>query len=69
MTDDYAKLFGYYNVINVESEEDVDFGWCTSVEIKNDDDEIIQIGFYYSLDHACVEKVSVLKKGLHYEGD
>jgi len=69
MTDDYAKLFGYYNVINVESEEDVDFGWCTSVEIKNDDDEIIEIGFYYSLDHTCVEKVSVLKKGLHYEED
>lgn len=69
MTDDYAKLFGYYNAYNVEIEEDSDFGMCTSVEICTDDGEWIQIGFYYDLDHACVEKVSVLKKGLHYEED
>ena len=69
MTDDYAKLFGYYNAYNVESEEDSDFGMCTSVEICTDDGEWVQIGFYYDLDHARVEKVSVLKKGHHYEGD
>jgi len=69
MTDDYAKLFGYYNAYNVESGEDSDFGWCTSVEICTDEGEWIQIGFYYDLDDSRVEKVSVLKKGHHYEGD
>ena len=67
MTDDYAKLFGYYNAYNVESGEDADFGMCTSVEICTDDGEWVQIGFYYDLDHVRVEKVSVLKKGHHYE--
>ena len=67
MTDDYAKLFGYYNAYNVESEEDSDFGMCTSVEICTDDGEWVQIGFYYGLDHVRVEKVSVLKKGHHYD--
>ena len=68
MTKDYAKLFGYYNAYNVESEEDSDFGWCISVEIMTDEGEWVQIGFYHDLDFR-VEKVSVLKKGLHYEGD
>ena len=69
MTDDYAKLFGYYNAHNVDSTEidDIEFGWCTSVEICTDDGEWVQIGFYYDLDHVRVEKVFVLKKGHHYE--
>ena len=69
MTDDYAKLFGYYNAHNVDSTEidAIEFGWCTSVEICTDDGEWVQIGFYYDLDHVRVEKVSVLKKGHHYE--
>ena len=68
MTDDYAKLFGYYNAYNVESGEDADFGMCTSVEICTDEGEWVQIGFYHDLDFR-VEKVSVLKKGHHYEGE
>ena len=67
MTDDYVKLFGYYNAYNVDGGEDSDFGCYTSVEIMTDDGEWVQIGFYYALDHARVEKVSVLKKGHHYE--
>ena len=64
--EDDVRLSGYYNVVNVDSTEDEDYGHCTLVEIKNNDNETIQIGFYYNLDHACVEKVSVLKKGHHY---
>ena len=67
MTKDFAKLFGYYNAYNVESTEDADHGWCTTVEISTDEGEWIEIGFYYDLDHTCVEKVSVLKKGRHYD--
>ena len=66
LNEDDVKLSGYYDVVSVESSEDADYGHCTLVEIKNDDNEIVQIGFYYSLDHVCVEKVSVLKKGHHY---
>ena len=64
--EDDVRLSGYYNVVNVDSTEDEDHGHCTLVEIKNEDNETIQIGFYYNLDHVCVEKVSVLKKGHHY---
>ena len=52
LNEDDVKLSGYYDVV--------------SVEIKSDNNEIVQIGFYYNLDHVCVEKVSVLKKGHHY---
>ena len=41
---------------------------CTSVEICTDEGEWVQIGFYHDLDFR-VEKVSVLKKGHHYEGE
>ena len=64
--DDIKLKSDYYNVVSVDSTEDMDYGHCTLVEIKNDDNETIQIGFYYNLDHVCVEKVSVLKKGHHY---
>jgi len=66
MTKDHVSLSGYYNAYNVDSTEDTDYGWCTSVEIITDEGDTIQIGFYYSLDHTCVEKVSVLKKGHDY---
>ena len=78
LNEDDVKLSGYYDVVSVESSEDADYGHCTLVEIKNDDNEIVQIGFYYNiapdissqnfgkLEHVCVEKVSVLKKGHHY---
>lgn len=60
------NLSGYYNAYNVDSTEDQDYGCCTSVEIMSDNGEWFQIGFYYDLDHACVEKVSILKKGHEY---
>ena len=66
LNEEDVKLSGYYDVVSVDSSEDADYGYCTLVEIKSDNNEIVQIGFYYSLDHVCVEKVSVLKKGHHY---
>ena len=35
--EDDVRLSGYYNAYNVESTEDADHGYCTLVEIINDD--------------------------------
>ena len=61
--EDDIKLSGYYEVIGVEHTEDIDHGDCILVEIKNEDEETIQIGFYYTKEP---KKISVLKKGHHY---
>ena len=57
-----TNLSGYYEVIGVEHTEDCDHGSCILIEIK-DDQDTIQIGFYYAKEP---KQVSILKRGHHY---
>ena len=59
MMEDWVELYGYYEVLGVEQTEDCDHGSCVLFEIKNENEETIQIGVYPT-------KISVLKKELHY---
>ena len=69
MMEDDIKLSGYYEVIGVEHTKDSDHGSCILVEIKDEYEDTIQIGFYHPNQrfyHTNPKKVSVLKKGHHY---
>ena len=59
MMEDWVELYGYYEVLGVEHSEDSDHGSCVLFEIKNENEDTIQIGVY-------PKKISVLRKGLHY---
>ena len=59
MMEDYTELYGYYEILGVKQTEDCDHCSCVLVEIKDENEDTIQIGFY-------PKKISVLKKGIHY---